>query len=157
MVGLDLWHLTPRRTGSLKTSRDGSSNTQLPWFSTGKDSPLEADVRDAEAYEFVEHGEPRAPGLPSPPLGKPVAYEEGSTIDWLREEAAERERKRVMGQQRGLRGLLSLVQDSVGMWVVIVLTGMGTGVVGAWLDVLVRWCVVACACSPWCGGVNVAV
>ncbi|EIW58503.1 uncharacterized protein TRAVEDRAFT_58724 [Trametes versicolor FP-101664 SS1] len=118
---------------------DGSSNTQLPWFSTGKDSPLEADVRDAEAYEFVEHGEPRAPGLLSPPLGKPVAYEEGSTIDWLREEAAERERKRVMGQQRGLRGLLSLVQDSVGMWVVIVLTGMGTGVVGAWLDVLVRW------------------
>ncbi|KAL1941295.1 hypothetical protein VTO73DRAFT_7507 [Trametes versicolor] len=118
---------------------DGSSNTQLPWFSSSKDTPLEADVRDAEAYEFVEHGEPRAQSLSTQPLGKPVAYEEGSTIDWLREEAAERERKRVIGQQRGLRGLLSLVQDSAGIWVVIVLTGMGTGVVGAWLDVLVRW------------------
>lgn len=154
MVGPDLWHCTPLRTGSLKTFRDGSSNTQLPWFSTSKDTPLEADVRDAEAYEFVEHGEPRAPGLPSQPLGKPVAYEEGSTIDWLREEAAERERKRVIGQQRGLRGLLSLVQDSVGMWVVIVLTGMGTGVVGAWLDVLVRWCVIPCVCCLWCRSVN---
>lgn len=155
MVCLD--HHTPSRPRSYHPSdRDGSSNTQLPWFSSSKDTPLEADVRDAEAYEFVEHGEPRAP-LPAQPLGKPVAYEEGSTIDWLREEAAERERKRVIGQQRGLRGLLSLVQDSAGIWVVIVLTGMGTGVVGAWLDVLVRWYVVACACSMWCGGVNVGV
>ncbi len=56
----------------------------------------------------------------------------------------------MIGQQRGLRGLLSLVQDSVGMWVVIVLTGMGTGVVGAWLDVLVRWYVVLCACVMRC-------
>ncbi|OJT09778.1 H(+)/Cl(-) exchange transporter 3 [Trametes pubescens] len=132
---LSAFTVTPRRPRSHSTPRDGSSNTQLPWFSTSKDTPREEDVRDAEAYEFVEHGEP----LPAQPPGKPVAYEEGSTIDWLREEAAERERKRVIGQQRGLRGLLSLMQDSVGMWVVIVLTGMGTGVVGAWLDVLVRW------------------
>ena len=27
------------------------------------------------------------------------------------------------------------------MWLVIVLTGMGVGVAGAWLDVLVKWCV----------------
>ncbi|KAI0372598.1 hypothetical protein BV20DRAFT_33678 [Pilatotrama ljubarskyi] len=117
---------------------DGSVNTNLPWFSAAKASSPDSNIRDAEAYEFVEHAETR-PFLSSRSLEKQVAYEEGSTIDWLREEAAERERKRVLSSQRGLRGLLAVVQDSVGMWLVIILTGLGIGIVGAWLDVLVRW------------------
>ncbi len=44
-----------------------------------------------------------------------------------------------MRSQRGLHGLFALVLDSVGMWLVIILTGAGIGVLGAWLDVLVRW------------------
>ena len=40
-----------------------------------------------------------------------------------------------------MRGLLALILDSAGMWLVVVLTGLGIGVVGAWLDVLVKWCV----------------
>ncbi|KAI0629368.1 chloride channel [Trametes polyzona] len=122
---------------------DGSSNAQLPWFNSSKSPLADTDIRDAEAYEFVDvedGNDARRPLNPSPRSPeKQTAYEEGSTIDWLREEAAERERKRVLGSQRGLRGLLALVQDSVGMWLVIVFTGMGTGIVGAWLDVLVRW------------------
>ncbi|KAI0831818.1 chloride channel [Trametes gibbosa] len=119
---------------------DGSSNTQLPWFHPTKPAAPDRAIHDAEAYEFVDAETRPAPGLGlAPALGKPFAYEEGSTIDWLREGAAERERKRVLGSQHGLRGLLALVRDSVGMWLVIVLTGFGTGVVGAWLDVLVKW------------------
>lgn len=68
-----------------------------------------------------------------------MLYPEGSTIDWQREEAAERERKRVQVTQRGLRGMLAPILDSSRMWLVIVLTGVGIGVAGAWLDVLVRW------------------
>ena len=34
-----------------------------------------------------------------------------------------------------------MVPDSPGMWLVIILTGVGIGVLGAWLDVLVKWCV----------------
>ncbi|KAI0352159.1 hypothetical protein OH77DRAFT_1428938 [Trametes cingulata] len=117
---------------------DGSSNAHLPWFSAAKAPLPDSDIHDAEAYEFVDHPESR-PFLSSRSLEKQVAYEEGSTIDWLREEAAERERKRVLGSQRGLRGLLAVVQDSVGMWLVVILTGLGIGIVGAWLDVLVRW------------------
>lgn len=68
-----------------------------------------------------------------------VPYAEGTTIDWHREEAAERERKRVLHSQRGLRGVLAPIVDSSKTWLVIVLTGLGIGVAGAWLDVLVRW------------------
>ncbi|KAI0675830.1 chloride channel [Trametes maxima] len=125
---------------------DGSSNANLPWFSSDKSPLPSADIRDAEAYEFVDRGDETHPLAHAPPghpsartLQKRVAYAEGSTIDWLREEAAERERTRVIGTQRGLRGLLALVKDSAGMWLVIVLTALGVGVVGAWLDVLVKW------------------
>lgn len=94
------------------------------------------NVSDAEQYELLE--EDLAPPRPRMP-GKQPSYEEGATIDWQREEAAERERKRVLASQRGFHGLLSLVLDSCGMWLVIILTGLGTGVAGAWLDILVRW------------------
>ncbi|KAL6309304.1 chloride channel [Sparassis latifolia] len=72
-------------------------------------------------------------------MDKRPAYEEGTTIDWLREEAAERERKRVLRSRRGFRGLVALVLDSTSMWLVIILTGIGIGIAGAWLDILVQW------------------
>ncbi len=59
----------------------------------------------------------------------------------MREEAAERERRRVIWSRRGLHGLLGVVLDSAGLWLVIILTGVGVGILGAWLDVLVKWCV----------------
>ena len=101
----------------------GEESTQA-WHKGG-----DRDIRDAEAYEFVDTE--TGPLLSSRSLGKQVAYEEGSTIDWLREEAAERERKRAIRSQRGLHGLLALVFDSAGMWLVIILTGAGIGVLGA--------------------------
>lgn len=94
------------------------------------------NISDAEQYELLEE-DLAPPRLRMP--GKQPSYEEGATIDWQREEAAERERKRVLASQRGFHGLLSLVLDSCGMWLVIILTGLGTGVAGAWLDILVRW------------------
>ncbi|EMD39275.1 hypothetical protein CERSUDRAFT_112928 [Gelatoporia subvermispora B] len=71
--------------------------------------------------------------------GQRPAYPEGSTIDWLREEAAERERQRRLHAQRGLRGLWGVILDSAIMWFVAVATGVGIGLAGAWLDILVKW------------------
>ena len=71
-----------------------------------------------------------------------VPYAEGTTIDWHREEAAERERKRALHAQSGLRGLMAPILDSARMWLVIIFTGVGIGIAGAWLDILVKWCAV---------------
>ena len=120
-------------------SRNTRGNTvdegDLPWYKGGVG---DRDIHDAEAYEFVDHE--TGPLLSTPSLHKQTAYEEGSSIDWLREEAAERERKRAIQSRRGLHGLLGMVLDSGGLWLVIILTGVGVGVLGAWLDVLVKWC-----------------
>ena len=93
----------------------------------------------SSSFELLD----REGGAPSVPLqhrnGPPLSYQDGSTIDWQREEAAERERKRLLHAQRGLRGLIAPILDSSRMWLVIVLTGVGIGIAGAWLDVLVQW------------------
>lgn len=115
-----------------------SDNQHDPWF---KDSPAERDIYEAEAYEFVETGNHPLLQRTSPTTDVP--YEQGSTINWLKEEAAERERKRVIHSRRGLHGLLSLVAESVRTWLIVILSGLGVGVAGAWLDVLVKWYVAA--------------
>lgn len=62
-------------------------------------------------------------------------------IDWLQEEAADRERARQhdLHALRGLRGLLVPLLETSRIWFIIVSTGVGVGVIGAWLDVLTRW------------------
>ena len=96
---------------------------------------FDIDESRSSSFELLEHG--RHPSK----LTERMHYKEGSTIDWQREEAAERERKRVIHGQRGVRGAFAPVWDSTRVWLVIISTGIGTGIVGAWLDVLVRWCV----------------
>ncbi|KZT07272.1 Cl-channel protein, partial [Laetiporus sulphureus 93-53] len=108
----------------------------LSWFkhANGHDQPTATDIEDAEQFELLPDSSSRAS-----PYIRTRKYEDGTTIDWLREEAAERKRKRELATQRGFRGLRARVVDSCSMWLVIILTGLGIGVAGAWLDVLVRW------------------
>ena len=85
-------------------------------------------------FQISECGE-----LLHPPTQKRTIYEDGNTIDWLREENAERERRRRLKSHRGVKGLwLPFIDDSK-MWFIIVVTGIGIGVMGAWLDVMVKW------------------
>ena len=97
---------------------------------------------DAEQYELLGDEYSHEP-LPSPfhRKIKGPAYEEGGVIDWQHEEAAERERKRILASHRGFRGPTARLADDGSMWLVTILSGLGIGTIGAWLDVLVRWCV----------------
>ena len=59
--------------------------------------------------------------------------------DWQYEEEAERARKQSIRSERGLRRVFAPFFDSVRLWVVLILTGAGVGITGAYLDVLVAW------------------
>ncbi|KAI0923449.1 hypothetical protein AcW1_006407 [Taiwanofungus camphoratus] len=109
--------------------------SSIPWFKSANGH--NNSIRDAEQYELMDSEPTHLPSSRS--MGKCPSYEEGDSIDWLHEEAAERERKRILHSQRGFRGLFYLIADSTSVWLVLVLTGVGIGVAGAWLDVLVRW------------------
>ncbi|KAF5373298.1 hypothetical protein D9615_007485 [Tricholomella constricta] len=89
---------------------------------------------DEELYELTEDGR-----LPSDNSKVPRKYHDGSSIDWLHEEAVERERIHALRSQAGARGLLLPLLESSRMWFVVIMAGVGIGITGAWLDVLVKW------------------
>jgi nitroreductase len=90
---------------------------------------------DEEAFELTETGEL---WQDSTSAGYKVRtrYQDGASIDWLREEALEREQRQRMSSVSVIRG--SWI-PSMTMWLIVVATGIGIGVTGAWLDVLVQW------------------
>ncbi|KZV63169.1 Cl-channel protein, partial [Peniophora sp. CONT] len=65
--------------------------------------------------------------------------QDGETIDWWSEDTAERERWKQVMSGRGLRGIFAPFWDVSKVWFVVVLTGIGVGAAGGWLDVLVQW------------------
>ncbi|KAH8075851.1 chloride channel [Cristinia sonorae] len=93
------------------------------------------DLEGAEAFELLGDGSLHA----SAHLSKRPAYGEGSSIDWLWEEGSERLQQRNLHLQRGWRGMVAPILNFAKIWTVLVLTGVGIGTIGAWLDVLVRW------------------
>lgn len=96
--------------------------------------PLQDDiVYEEDQYELTEDGR-----VPSKYPTNPT-YQDGSTIDWLREEGLERERNYRLQSQAGIRGILIPTLESARLWLLVILTGFGIGIAGAWLDVLVKW------------------
>jgi chloride channel 3/4/5 len=82
---------------------------------------------DASTFELTEDGNL----LPaSTPIKIRRVYEDGSSIDWLHEESAERERLHLLRSQRGVRGILGPLMDDFRTWFVIGVTGIGIGLAG---------------------------
>ena len=69
-------------------------------------------------------------------------------VDWLYEEAAERSRQHDLRALHGLRGFWAPLLDTIRTWFIIIATGVGVGVIGAWLGVLVQWWVCEHVISP---------
>ncbi|KIM44556.1 hypothetical protein M413DRAFT_66882 [Hebeloma cylindrosporum] len=90
-------------------------------------------VYEEDQYELTEDGR-----IPIPYRRAPK-YQDGNTIDWLHEEGLERERNHALRSQAGVRGILLPALESVRMWFIVIVTGIGIGIAGAWLDVLVKW------------------
>ncbi|EJD07614.1 Cl-channel protein [Fomitiporia mediterranea MF3/22] len=94
-------------------------------------------TRAGESFELHENHE-LLETVPTRSKAKTV-YHDGNTIDWLHEEAADRSRQHRLRSFRGLRGALLPLLESSRIWFIVVSTGVGIGVIGAWLDILVHW------------------
>ncbi|KAI0316004.1 chloride channel [Amylostereum chailletii] len=95
------------------------------------------DVRTPAQYEL---GSDDLEGWPPiSPRRTRQTYREGATIDWWSEDAAERERWKVLLSQHGLKGVVAPMLDASKVWFVVICTGICVGVAGGWLDVLVKW------------------
>ncbi|OCB86382.1 Cl-channel protein [Sanghuangporus baumii] len=120
-----------RNLKKVERSHDSFESWDDPWTREPLVAPAE------EVYELHDNHELLS--TPKARLDTKVTYRDGSTIDWLREEAAERSRRHRLRSFRGLRGLLLPLLESSRIWLVVVGTGVGVGITGAWLDVLVHW------------------
>ncbi|KAK4047397.1 chloride channel [Microbotryomycetes sp. JL201] len=67
------------------------------------------------------------------------AYEDASTIDWSYEDSRERRRLQALAELPGLGGVFARLWDATIPWIVVVATGLGTGLVASTLDVLSAW------------------
>lgn len=70
---------------------------------------------------------------------KRVVDETNSSIDWSFEYGKERLRIQFLSEVGGVRGLVRRGWDGTIPWLVVVATGIGTGVLAATLDILTAW------------------
>ena len=99
-------------------------------------APRRLSLHEEELYELTEDGQL------TPTHARSAKYADGTSIDWLHEEAKERERNHLLRSKPGAQGLLLPLLDSSRLWFVVIVTGLGIGITGAWLDVLVKWCAI---------------
>jgi len=99
---------------------------------------LQQTQYEEEQYELTEDGR-----LLQPKISSATTYNDGSSINWLQVDMTERSRQQILMSGTGVRGIISPALDAACVWFVVIFTGMGIGIAGAWLDVLVKWYVVS--------------
>ncbi|KAG5639081.1 hypothetical protein H0H81_007025 [Sphagnurus paluster] len=75
---------------------------------------------EEELYELTEDGR-----LPSKDSKVPRKYHDGSSVDWMHEEAVERHRIHAMKLKTGARGILVPLLESTRLWFVVIMAGAG--------------------------------
>ncbi|KLO19071.1 Cl-channel protein [Schizopora paradoxa] len=103
-----------------------------PWA----DAPTRNSRQVEDVYELNDESDVET--LMRQPM-KAASAIDSATIDWLQEDAFERSRQQRLHSIHGVQGLLAQLFDTWRIWFITVMTGVGVGVIGAWLDVLVRW------------------
>ena len=97
------------------------------------------DVADAH---LPEH-EPKEHGLGdwyAEGPGRRVGYDDLTAIDWTYEYAKERQRMRVLhSTATGILGYVRHFVDASQIWIILILTGLSTGIVAALIDIASDW------------------
>ncbi|KAL0263077.1 chloride channel [Diplodia seriata] len=72
--------------------------------------------------------------------GRRVGYDDLTAIDWIFEYAKERQRLRLLyAGASGVLGQLKQIGDASQIWIVLILTGLASGIVSACIDVVSDW------------------
>lgn len=72
--------------------------------------------------------------------GRRVGYDDLTAIDWIFEYAKERQRLSVLKSTcTGIIGQLRLLADSSQIWLVLIATGVASGLVAAFIDIASDW------------------
>jgi chloride channel 3/4/5 len=72
--------------------------------------------------------------------GRRVGYDDLTAIDWIFEYAKERQRLRVLhSSTSGLIGQIRQIADASQIWLVLIATGIASGLVAAFIDVASDW------------------
>lgn len=72
--------------------------------------------------------------------GRRVGYDDLTAIDWIFEYAKERQRLRLLyAGASGVLGQLKQIGDASQIWIVLILTGLASGLVSACIDVVSDW------------------
>lgn len=120
-------------------------------LSTASTSPHSSGTRSPEQRSGVEDLASLNTNLNNPKNGNPVdwyvegpgrrvGYEDMTAIDWIFEYTKERQRLRALySSASGLLGHLTRMLDSSQVWIVLVFTGIATGLVAASIDVASDW------------------
>lgn len=87
------------------------------------------DTKDASALDWYTEGP-----------GRRVGYDDLTAIDWIFEYAKERQRLRYLySRATGLFGYLQQMLDASQIWIVLIATGLASGVLAAGIDVASDW------------------
>lgn len=99
------------------------------------DSVSDEGDYDREFKDFSGTGEWTSEGL-----GRRAGYDDLTAIDWIFEYAKERERLRtLLSNTGGAAGAFARFYDSGQIWLLLVLTGIGTGIFAASIDIVSDW------------------
>jgi chloride channel 3/4/5 len=114
------------RTGTptLNSSRSHGLNT----LSDSRDGSTGNGTKDGPLDWYVEGP------------GRRVGYQDMTAIDWIFEYTKERQRLRMLyASGAGLLGYIQQFMDASQVWVVLILTGLATGIAAATIDVASDW------------------
>ncbi|KAI9894713.1 MAG: hypothetical protein M1814_002069 [Vezdaea aestivalis] len=105
--------------------------------STSNSSHLQLDTsRDANYHDNKDAGLDWYAEGP----GRRVGYEDLTAIDWIFEYKKERDRmRRLLSNASGLLGYFQLLVDASQIWIVLITTGIATGILAASIDVASDW------------------
>lgn len=132
-----------RFLSSLTTSRQAtpSPRSGTPNLNNGRTSSVDingGNMNGPLSSEAIKDGAPLDWYVEGP--GRRVGYDNMTAIDWIFEYTKERQRLRMLySSASGLVGYLQQALDASQIWVILISTGLLTGLVAAGIDVISVW------------------